>query len=108
MEEKELSEHGEWIDCEYFDEYYGRVYKCNICGEHEIGEQNYCSSCGAKMTQAQIPNEAIARMEQEKKLKEKLMSTLNDVKQSTNLIKQDDVKEIIRQAVNEWLYEKND
>ena len=40
---------GEWKDCQWFDEHYGRCYECNVCEGTVIGKQNFCPNCGADM-----------------------------------------------------------
>lgn len=41
---------GEWMATEDFDEWYGLVYKCNICGDETIGGcDNYCPNYDADM-----------------------------------------------------------
>lgn len=41
---------GEWVATKDFDEWYGLVYECNICGSETIGGcDNYCPNCGARM-----------------------------------------------------------
>ena len=41
---------GEWVATDDTDEWYGGVYKCNICGSEVIGGcDNYCPNCGARM-----------------------------------------------------------
>lgn len=41
---------GEWVATDVNDEWYGLVYKCNICGSETIGGcDNFCPNCGAQM-----------------------------------------------------------
>ena len=41
---------GEWLATDYYDEWYGLTYKCNICGSEAIGGcDNFCPHCGARM-----------------------------------------------------------
>lgn len=41
---------GEWVATDVTDEWYGLVYKCNLCGSEVIGGcDNYCPNCGVKM-----------------------------------------------------------
>ena len=48
--EAEPVKHGDWEDGNDWDEWYGKMYKCSICGGITIGSYDrYCSSCGAKM-----------------------------------------------------------
>lgn len=34
-----------WLTMNYFDERYGRVYKCPHCGKERIGTAKYCDEC---------------------------------------------------------------
>ena len=36
----------EWLPMHYFDEHYGRIYKCPYCGHERIGTAKYCDECG--------------------------------------------------------------
>jgi len=44
-------ETGQWIDTGEDDEWYGRIFKCSLCGKAMIGETNCCPGCGKKMEQ---------------------------------------------------------
>ena len=47
--ELEPVKRGNWEDLHDKDEWYGEIYKCNLCGGLSIGGDEYCARCGAKM-----------------------------------------------------------
>ena len=40
---------GWWIKADEIDEWYGRMYKCSVCGCENWRADKYCANCGAKM-----------------------------------------------------------
>ena len=36
----------DWLPMNYFNEHYGRGYKCPYCGHERIGTAKYCDGCG--------------------------------------------------------------
>lgn len=36
----------DWLPMNYFNEHYGRSYKCPYCGHERIGTAKYCDGCG--------------------------------------------------------------
>lgn len=51
----EKPKQGEWI-VDDFDEYYGRWYKCSICG-HVSMWGNFCPNCGSRNEKGSVQNE---------------------------------------------------
>ena len=48
--EAEPVKHGKWVGTSGEDEWYGKVFICNICAKQVLGKyDNYCPNCGAKM-----------------------------------------------------------
>ena len=50
FEERPERKTGRWIETNEIDEWYGRLYRCSVCGTREMANRNtdrHCPNCGA-------------------------------------------------------------